>query len=85
MSSRSPAPPVPTEPGLAAPAAVSGRTLFGWTPEVLDPDEVPAIMTTVYRILFMNLATFPMKMHHVSSGTGSLGYKAVPEKASAAS
>src|SRR5487761_1230634 len=69
MSSRSPASPVP--PGLACPPVKAGRTRFGWTPEVIDPDEVPAIMTTVYRILFMNLATFSTKMHHVRGGTGT--------------
>src|ERR1700749_3993813 len=86
MSSRSPGPPAPltlTEPGPGGAAAGSGRTRFGWTPEVLDSDEVPAIMTAVYRILFTNLVSFPMKMHYVKSGTGSVWHKAVPEKASA--
>src|ERR1700743_1662394 len=81
MSSRSPAPPGPPSAAPAWPAAHSGRTRFGWPPEDADPDEVPAIMTAFYRILFRNLACFPIKMHNCKHGADCVNDEVRPPPA----
>jgi hypothetical protein len=69
MSSRSP--PVGTFGSCRGGAGGQpGRTAFGWPAAGIESDEFPTIMDQVYRILFMNIAIFPRKMHHeLTDGT----------------
>src|ERR1700761_4073825 len=73
MSWRSPPPPWPPPGKLPA---KSCRTRFGWPAEETDPVELPAPIIGYYRILFTNLASFPMKMHDRGVGAGALAHHA---------